>query len=428
MLARYASFAASFLLVLAVGAVLAYVVHSSTAPLPTAASTATATATSTGTATATATATATPLLRAYYDVYLEGREGRTLRYVREPCTAADTALRFFARYYPVNDSDLEGERLYNSVGFGFSDRGTRSGGRCETTLEMPNYAIERVLTGQYGGDGAWREGFPLDAAAWRARYDSVVAGTLRLRSTRDIPWDVYLDGQTLTWISSSCSAEDTALRFFVRWYPADASNLEGERLYNDTGFGFTDRGLRYEGRCMAQYELPNYAIKRVLTGQYGGDGAWREGFPVDAAAWRARYGVVVAGTPRLRSTRDIPWDVHLDGNMLTWIHGACVAADTKERFFVRWYPADAGNLQGERGRTRGYNDTGFGFTDRGLRYEGKCMASFELPAYAVTRVFTGQYRSNSNGEWEHPWEGGFDIAQATATATGTATAPVRPQQ
>ena len=213
---------------------------------------------------------------------------------------------------------------------------------------------------------------------------------------------------------------------------AASSNLEGAYLYNDTGFGFTDRGLRYEGRCMAQYKLPTtYGIERVLTGQYGGGGAWREGFPVDADAWRARYGGVVAGTLRLRSTRDgdvSSWDVYLDGRTLTWIRGSCVAADTEARFFVRWYPADAGNLQDERGRTRGYNDTGFGFTDRGLRYEGRCMASFELPAYAVTRVFTGQYRSNSNGEWEHPWEGGFDIPQATATATGTATAPVRPQQ
>ena len=114
----------------------------------------------------------------------------------------------------------------------------------------------------------------------------------------------------------------------------------------------------------------------------------------------------------MRST----WDVYLDGRTLTWIRGSCSAADTARRFFVRYYPADAGNLNGSRGRSRGYNDTGFGFTDRGLRYEGKCMASFDLPAYAVTRIVTGQYDASG-----HTWEGDFTTT-ATATTPATATA------
>ena len=400
MRARYASFAASFLLVLAVGAALAYAVHSGSAP-PTAAST------STATATPTATATATPVARAHFDVY---RDGLTLTYVREPCTEADTAPRFFVRYYPVSSADLQGERGrmrgHNSAGFGFADRGTRSGGRCETTLAMPSaYAIERVLTGQYDGSGhTWEAGFPLDATAWRAHYDRIAMGAPRVRST----WDVYLDGRTLTWIRGSCSAADTARRFFVRYYPADTGNLNGSRGrsrgYNDTGFGFTDRGLRYEGKCMASFELPAYAVTRIVTGQYDSSGhTWEAGFPLDPAAWRARYDRIAAGAPRVRST----WDVYLGGRTLTWIRGSCAAADTARRFFVRYYPADAANLQGERGRTRGYNDTDFGFTDRGLRYEGKCMASFDLPEYPATRIVTGQYDADG-----HTWEGGFPLDPA----------------
>lgn len=177
MRARYASFAASFLLVLAAGAALAYAVHSGSAP-PTAAST----------AMATPTATATPVARAHFDVY---RDGLTLTYVREPCAAADTAPRFFVRYYPVSSADLQGERGrmrgHNGAGFGFADRGTRSGGRCETTLAIPSaYAISRILTGSTTaaatpGRRASRStrprGAPATTASPRARRECAPPGT-----------------------------------------------------------------------------------------------------------------------------------------------------------------------------------------------------------------------------------------------------------
>ena len=103
-----------------------------------------------------------PVALADFDVYLRG-DG--LAYLKEPCAAGDTDARFFLHIIPVNPADLPADgREYGfaNLDFQFADHGADIGGKCLVERELPDYAIERISTGQFvSGEGnLWRVEFP----------------------------------------------------------------------------------------------------------------------------------------------------------------------------------------------------------------------------------------------------------------------------
>ena len=205
-----------------------------------------------------------PALRAPFDVH---HADRTLHYLRGECSAADTAPRFFARFYPPAGDGADG-RARGGLTFAFAERGLRYGGRCLAALELPDYPVSRVATGQYGAGGElWAGAFPLDPAAWRARYEAAAASPPVLRAA----FAVRLDGRTLHYLREECSAADTAPRFFLHVVPLDAGDLPEERRaagFDNLDFDFADRGAASGGRCLASVGLPDYGVARVRTGQH----------------------------------------------------------------------------------------------------------------------------------------------------------------
>ena len=100
------------------------------------------------------------IIRADFDVY---RHGRRLVYVKDGgCRPADFKERFLLHVVPAHKEDLPPDRLEHGFdNWDFSavaDKAT-----CSATVELPNYPIERIFTGQYirGKDGGyqnlWRE-------------------------------------------------------------------------------------------------------------------------------------------------------------------------------------------------------------------------------------------------------------------------------
>ena len=103
----------------------------------------------------------TPVARGEFDLYLSDSE---LRYFKEPCAAADTAERFFLHIIPADAADLpEGRRRHGFVNadFYFSEHGLALDGVCLGAVELPEYGIKRIRTGQYvSGEGElWRAEF-----------------------------------------------------------------------------------------------------------------------------------------------------------------------------------------------------------------------------------------------------------------------------
>ena len=308
-----------------------------------------------------------PAARGPFDVY---RDGRTLTYVRDGCDGEDTADRFFVHAFAAGG-------VREVVNFRFRDRGVHWGGACIASVELPAGDIRSVRTGQYDGTvHLWEAEFPLDAEAWLARYASFAAREPALRSR----FDLHLDGRTLTLVREACAPDDVADRFFVHVHPADGGGREA------IDFRFRERGVVHDGKCMASVELPGYPVRSVRTGQYDASGhLWEAEFPLDAEAWLARYASFAAREPALRAR----FDAHLDGRALTLVRAECSAADVADRFFVHVFPAGGG----------GREAIDFWFRERGVVHDGKCMASVELPEYAIARLAFGQYDASG-----HLWE------------------------
>ena len=224
-------------------------------------------------------------------------------------------------------------------------------------------------------------------------------------------FDVRSGGGALTWERGDCTADETAPPFFVRAFPADAADLLAAgraRGFEEFRFRFADRGVRFGGVCMARLALPGYALAGVRTGQRaeGLPAVWEASiplgdasFPRGAASWRD---ALAAGEPAARG----PFGLYLEGRTLHYLREDCAEDDTTARFFLHVTPLEAADLPADR-REAGFANLDFAFGDRGLRYEGRCLASAPLPDYPVARLVTGQFEGDTR-----LWESGIAFPAA----------------
>ena len=106
------------------------------------------------------------IIDADFDVY---RFGRKLVYVKAPCDGEDTAPTFFMHLAPEDETDLPDERKrhgFDNLDFSFANRRhTFADGACSVTVELPDYPVETIRTGQYtkNADGnfhrLWEESY-----------------------------------------------------------------------------------------------------------------------------------------------------------------------------------------------------------------------------------------------------------------------------
>ena len=201
-------------------------------------------------------------------------DGSALTYVREDCAAADAEAPFFVHAWAADAGDLPAERRdagFEILDFWFRDRGVRFGDTCMARIELPDYALRSVRTGQYDETGhLWDEEFAPGAASWLARFEALAA---REPDARGAGFALRLEGRTLTLAREGCSAADVADRFFVHAYAPD-----GAREAID--FWFRQRGERHGDRCLASVALPPDAV-RLVAGQYDASGhLWEAALPI----------------------------------------------------------------------------------------------------------------------------------------------------
>ena len=98
-------------------------------------------------------------------------------------------------------------------------------------------------------------------------------------------FDVYLRGKGLAYLKENCAAGDADARFFLHIFPADPADLpldSREHGFANLDFQFADHGAYAGDICVAERELPGYAIERIRTGQFvSGEGrVWSAEFIV----------------------------------------------------------------------------------------------------------------------------------------------------
>ena len=95
-----------------------------------------------------------------FDVSIRGGE---LVYVKQPCTAQEARRRFMLHVYPADAADLPLARKrrgygFDNLGFYFPEHGVFLEDACVVLYPLPDYAIERIETGQVGSaqGAAWK--------------------------------------------------------------------------------------------------------------------------------------------------------------------------------------------------------------------------------------------------------------------------------
>ena len=223
-----------------------------------------------------------------FDVYADGG---ALTYINEDCGEEHARGRFSLFAFPVDQSDLplpmrNAGLEYERLDFDFRNYGARMGGKCVIVRDLPDYALSHIETSQFAPDESrlWSVKIPL--AGYRERYEralSRLSGEPAARSG----FDIWLDGDTLTYVKENCDEADTRGRFFLSIFPADLDDLpqsarDAGREHESLNFDFARYGAILDGKCVIIRYLPDYAISRIETGQW---------LPGEGELWRA--GVVV---------------------------------------------------------------------------------------------------------------------------------------
>ncbi len=241
-------------------------------------------------------ANGTPLARSAFDIYAYDD---SLYYIRANCAPlpANANASVFLHIFPVDPADLPAasrQRGFENADFwidepaSFFIHSAFFEGKCITQRPLPDYPIARIRTGHNaatGGGDDWRTDINLAArAAAQALYDGIAAGDYGPPAAQS-DFDVYARGVVLAYVKENCAAGDADARFFLHIIPADPADLPAiwrERGFENLDFQFADHGARIDGKCVAERELPDYAIERIRTGQFvSGEGQlWGAEFAV----------------------------------------------------------------------------------------------------------------------------------------------------
>ena len=103
-----------------------------------------------------------PAAQSRFELY---QRDNALTYLKAPCAPDDTHARFFLHITPADPADLPvaaRERGFANLDFQFADHGAYAGDICVATLDLLDYPIARIRTGQFvSGEGQlWSAEFP----------------------------------------------------------------------------------------------------------------------------------------------------------------------------------------------------------------------------------------------------------------------------
>ena len=352
-----------------------------------------------------------PVIRSRFDVYYADNR---LIYTKEQCTEEDVTPRFFLHVIPADPADLE-KPNFNNLDFAFIPGVFRDGlddGRCVTILPLPDYAVERIRTGQYfsGEEPLWKGEVSLVSRSGQAssyadpRVLELIEDTEPVIRSR---FDVYYADNRLIYTKEQCTEEDVTPRFFLHVIPADPADFEKpSSTFNNLDFNFIPGVFRNgldDGRCVTIRPLPDYAIERIRTGQY---------FPGEGPIWKGEVSLVSQSgqassyaDPRvlelIEDTEPVirsRFDVYYADNQLIYTKEQCTEEDVTPRFFLHVIPADPADLEFTY-----FNNLDFEFIPVVFRNgldDGRCVTIRPLPDYAIEQIRTGQYFPGEGPIWK----------------------------
>ena len=223
-------------------------------------------------------------------------------------------------------------------------------------------------------------------------------------------FDVYLtDDRQLLYVSDRCD-DPESLNFgapiSLLIYPVDTADLPEPGLgheFND--LHYIDHFIMDAKRHIVIFDLPDYDIARISTGQYTDRGRIWDGkfygpkHKPDIDLLRRVDQAIASREPIIRDQ----FDIYLtDTKILVYVREPCSSADYSGDFFVHLIPSDPQDLPEHRKQLQ-FDNLDFDFFDRGTIDGKRCAALIELPDYDIVQINTGQYTDQGP-----TWQGEFN--------------------
>ena len=354
-----------------------------------------------------------PVVSDHFDIYLT--DNRTLMYVRAPCRSEDVTNPFFLHVFPAAAENLPADNL----GFIFDTHGIMANQRCAIEVELPDYDIASIYTGQLAYDESriWEsiisDPYNIVYPGWNLRVDQIVSSREPVVSDH---FDIYLtDDRTLMYVRAPCRTEDVTNPFFLHIFPVAAEDLPADRAGSDLDnfdFVFGTHGIMDSQRCAIELELPDYDIASIHTGQLAYDESriWEsimsDPYHIVHADLNLRIDETVSSREPVVSDH---FDIYLAGDRtLMYVRAPCRSEDVTDPFFLHIFPVAAEDLPADRIAT-GFDNFDFVFGTRGIVDSQRCAIEVKLPDYDIVSIRTGQYKYSDESQI---WKSEFGLADS----------------
>ena len=342
-----------------------------------------------------------PIIRADYNVYLEGRR---LTFVRENCTPESRDAWFGVKLFPHDPERLPpAARSRRSYAI-FDHYRVRLGAVCLAVIQLPATAagdliLQQRKVGQYGPAGLplWAELYSLSRpglreliADYRQKNPPAAANAFA----------VFIDRQDgrhrLLYVKTDCAPAEYQTPVTLHIHPERLADLPfylWQGGVDNRDFALDAYGGRPGGECIAVVPLPDYPIAAIHTGQAD---RWAVNLhpTTDPAYLRETYATLSDRQPDRRAAFDLYWQ----DNRLIYRRETCAEADTAANFFLHILPVDRDDLPAER-REAGFANLDFAFDQRGGHFAGRCVAVIFLPHYPIEAIRTGQHIPGQGEVW-----------------------------
>ena len=236
---------------------------------------------------------------------------------------------------------------------------------------------------------------PAAIAAYRDLYRQATAGQPIIQAD----YAVYRHDRRLTFIKENCRPADRAVRFAVKFFPADPQTPLSPFHKHGSHARFSNYPVRLDDFCLAVIQLPPYAAGDLLVSQYpDGPGyvfpQWDELHSLSQPRLRAtlaarRQQSAPPANPNAFALFLEPATAAGSAPRLLYAKANCAPADYETPLFLHIYPANAADLPPQE-REQGFAHRDFLLPDHGGRLDGECLAVVPLPDYPITALRTGQ--------------------------------------
>ena len=228
-----------------------------------------------------------------------------------------------------------------------------------------------------------------EGSGWQAAYRNARVAYLQAKAGTPVfseEWDVYRNENEIVFVDEACGAGSLTRKPRITVYAMDVA----KRIPPLTRFA---PGTRLGKACVWQVELPDYPIAQVNV--HGAGWLNEDAF---LKRMRRRYRTLAANPPAARST----FDLYVEDGELTYVKAPCGQSDIETPFFLHVVPADIDDLSSAR-RQYGFESLDFRWHAFDIIFEqgslSICMATRELPSYAIERIATGQNPPGESAPW-----------------------------